>query len=423
MPLGTNLRRLRLATGLTQQELAEPSYTHAYVSTIEAGRRHPSQSALEYFAKKLGVTVHELTTGVPADLQPRIELELSEARWELSAGRFEKALGDYERLGRRARRYGLRVLEARAVLGAATCLERRGEPEAAIDRFDEALALLNGEPVTSKVDAFSGQARCYAMLGDYRFAAYLLEGALHELQEVPDPSALLRIHASLVPTYFDMGLYERAGKSSEEALKLARSVSDSFRLATMYINVAQVHLHAGRFRNAEECLTKAEEFFTDLDLKSEVAMAHLALGYLFLETRKLRKARDALERAQTQFGNAGDRLNQARVLNEMAKLDRLQGRDVRARSRAEAALALAGEDDLRTRALAHRELGLANWSDDPARAEKSLRLAIELWERGEQPTEVAATYRALGDLLRDSGSHNEACESYRKGLLAVQAQI
>ncbi|MGH2817550.1 MAG: helix-turn-helix domain-containing protein, partial [Actinomycetota bacterium] len=34
MELGPRLRRLRVARGLTQQELAAPHYTHAYVSTI-----------------------------------------------------------------------------------------------------------------------------------------------------------------------------------------------------------------------------------------------------------------------------------------------------------------------------------------------------------------------------------------------------
>lgn len=424
MPLGANLRRLRTAKGLTQQELAEPAYTHAYVSTIEAERRRPSQQALEHFANKLGATVEELVTGIPSDLQPRLELELNQARRELSAGRFDDARDAFERLGRRARRHRLRPLEARAMIGAGTCLERQGKPEAAIERLDEALALLGNEPITSAVDAFSGKARCYAMLGDYRYAAYLLEGVLQDLvdQELSDPSALLRIHASLVSTYFDMGLHERAGESAEEALNLARSVSDPFRLATMYLNVAQVHLHGGRSTEATECLDKAEELFTELDLKSEIAMAHLAKGYLFLRNRKLRKARESLERASSYFESTDDRLNQARVLNELAKLDRLQGRNDRAHALAESALSLVGTDDVRERALAHRELAFASTPDDQPQAEKNLRTAIELFERGEQPTEVAATYRALGDLLHGAGSIKEACEAYRAGILAVEAR-
>lgn len=426
MVLGTNLRRLRTARGLTQGQLAEPAYTHAYVSTIEAGRRRPSQQALEHFAKKLGITVNELVTGVPSDLRPRLEHELNEARHQLSAGHFEGARTAFESLARRARRHGLRALEARAVVGAATCLERLGGPEAAIERHDEALALLAAEPVTSKVDAVSGKARCLAMLGDYSYAAHLLEGVLHELseQELPDPSALLRIHASLVPTYFDMGLYEQAGESAREALSLARSVSDPFRLATMYLNVAQVHLHEGRFGQAKECLDKSEELFSELDLRSEVAMAHLALGYLFLRNKKTRKAREALERAGSYFQSTEDRLNGARVLNELARLDRMQNRNEDARLKAETALSLVGSDDVRERALAHRELALSNVTDHPAQAEKNMHTAVELFERSDQATEVAATYRVLGDLLQDQrGSRDAACEAYRNGLLAVEADM
>ena len=58
--IGTRLRRLRTARGLTQKELAAPRYTHAYVSSIESGRRRPSLEALEHFASKLGVPVEEL---------------------------------------------------------------------------------------------------------------------------------------------------------------------------------------------------------------------------------------------------------------------------------------------------------------------------------------------------------------------------
>jgi hypothetical protein len=35
--LGGSLRRHRTAKGLTQQEVAHPYYSHAYISTIEAG--------------------------------------------------------------------------------------------------------------------------------------------------------------------------------------------------------------------------------------------------------------------------------------------------------------------------------------------------------------------------------------------------
>ena len=82
--LGTRMRRLRLARGMTQKELADPKYSYAYVSTIEAGRRTPSREAIEHFATRLGVTPDELVTGRPADLEARLELSLQEATVTLS---------------------------------------------------------------------------------------------------------------------------------------------------------------------------------------------------------------------------------------------------------------------------------------------------------------------------------------------------
>src|SRR5688572_15903933 len=80
MTVGKRLRRLRQSAGLTQRELALPRYTHAYVSTIEAGRRTPSRAAIEYFADKLSVGVDELLTGRPPDLMARLEFEIQDAR-------------------------------------------------------------------------------------------------------------------------------------------------------------------------------------------------------------------------------------------------------------------------------------------------------------------------------------------------------
>jgi tetratricopeptide (TPR) repeat protein len=303
-----------------------------------------------------------------------------------------------------------------------TCLERQGFVEAAIERYDEALSLLMGAPPTATVDAVAGKARCYQMMGDNRYAAYLLEGALHSLSEEAlfDPSALLRIQAALVPVYFDTGLYERAAEAARQALSLAPKVSDPFRLATMHLNVAQIHLHAKRFSEAKENLLKAEQLFGALDLQSEVAMAYLALGYVFVRDNKPRKARSALSQARDHFHSIQDRLNEARVLNELARLERLQGQPERARGEAEQALALIEDDDLRERALAHRELALSQLESDPKSAEKNLHIAIELFERGEQPVEVAVTCRALGDVLQSTGSSRRACEAYRDGLLALE---
>src|SRR5438093_6695627 len=96
--IGTRIRRLRTAKGLTQKELAAPRYTHAYVSSIESGHRRPSQTALEHFASKLGVPADELATGRPADAALRLELLLAEARVSLSSGDFDAAADGFRKV-------------------------------------------------------------------------------------------------------------------------------------------------------------------------------------------------------------------------------------------------------------------------------------------------------------------------------------
>lgn len=59
--LGANLKRLRQAKGLSQEELAFEADMHrTYVSGIERGRRNPTVTVLERLAQALGATASEL---------------------------------------------------------------------------------------------------------------------------------------------------------------------------------------------------------------------------------------------------------------------------------------------------------------------------------------------------------------------------
>jgi transcriptional regulator with XRE-family HTH domain len=61
--VGLNIRRLRLAAGLTQAELSERmGVDRAYVSGLEKGERNPTIITLWHVAKALGVKLQALTT-------------------------------------------------------------------------------------------------------------------------------------------------------------------------------------------------------------------------------------------------------------------------------------------------------------------------------------------------------------------------
>lgn len=63
--IGSRIRELRLAKGLSAAALGAPYYTRAHVSAIELGKIHGSIAALHHFANKLGIRLHEL---IPPDI-------------------------------------------------------------------------------------------------------------------------------------------------------------------------------------------------------------------------------------------------------------------------------------------------------------------------------------------------------------------
>lgn len=60
--LGRRIRALRLARGLSQEDLAGP-YSRAYVSLIEAGGIQPSERGIQTLAERLGVEPSAIVAG------------------------------------------------------------------------------------------------------------------------------------------------------------------------------------------------------------------------------------------------------------------------------------------------------------------------------------------------------------------------
>jgi len=423
--IGQRLRRLRLARGLTQRDLAAPRYTHAYVSSIEAGRRRPSREALEHFASKLGVEVEEIATGRPGDLATKLMLRLGEARVALSAGGLDEAAAVFRAVAREARRYRLPTVEARAEEGLGMRLERRGEPEEALHHYQRAEELLRSGPVTAMVDAVAGKARCLHSLGDVRYEIHLLETLLVQIERegLRDPDALARVHAGLVFAYVEAGLYDKAAESATELDALAPRISDPARVAQMNMTVARLYLVNGDLDAAHRSLQRAEDAYRQLDLKAEIGFAYLARGYVFSREGRLAEAREELERALEIFRETADEKDVVRALNELARVERLGERLDRAQELLEQSITLMGTSDTPILAWAHRELGLVLGERDIWAAEKHLRMAIELYELSEQSVDIAVTYRALGDLASARGDSDASCEAYRTGILALEARL
>jgi tetratricopeptide (TPR) repeat protein len=425
LALARRIRRLRSRAGLTQQQLAAPAYTHAYVSTIEAGKRPPSRAALEHFATKLGVEVEELVSGRPRDLPHRLDLDLQEARQLLAGGRLEDAVSIYTRVAEQGRRFRLSRHEGKAKQGLGHCAETRGDLDSAVELYELAEKALIELPLTVRVDAIAGRARCLQLRGDTSTALYILEQAMEGLhqQSLLEPNALLRLHTSLVAAYFERGAHARASESAAEALRLAPQTDDPERLANMHVNVARVLLSEGKIDDAHDSLRRAEQLYRELDLQVEVADCHHSRGYLLSRQGDLAAARDELGKAIALFGDIGARVKEARSVIELARVTRIEGNIADAKELIGRALELlAGTESIEV-AEAERELGLCLSETEPQKAAGHLGTAADIFERSSEQTELAATSRLLGDLLEAQGDTKGALGAYRRGLTAIEEPL
>lgn len=148
--VGNRLRELRLSAGMTQAELAGRRFSHAYVSVLEAGRREPSRTAVEYFAQRLGVDVEELWSEKGASWAVQMAKDLrAEGQHEESRELLAKTLANLERdrelhprvlvvLHRELARVDLATDPTSAKTHFEKCLDLAGEDESMLAERAEA---------------------------------------------------------------------------------------------------------------------------------------------------------------------------------------------------------------------------------------------------------------------------------------------
>ncbi|UFQ19774.1 MULTISPECIES: helix-turn-helix domain-containing protein [Streptomyces] len=433
--IGRRVQRLRAERGLTQRQLAEPAYTPAYVSTLESGKVRPSEAALRHLAQRLGVSYEELATGRPAELAAGLRLRLTDARRALATGAPEDAATLFRALHEEAVAYALPEERTAALLGLGDCLLESGELTGARDCFAAVERLLADEPLPRRVPAIRGRATAHLLTGELRYACYLLESTLDELNAagLHDPDALLLLYTASIAPYMDMGAHARAAHAAELALALAPRVSDPALVAGMHRGVARTLIAEGRIAEADASLAKAQELYRQLHIRTELAHCHWMRGYVHAQDGDLEQAESELRTARSILASKRAALFTEQVEVELADVLRRRGKAAEAEALLRPLLASGAVRDgagegAGTGALgagrgavhaggAHRLLGLiAEERGDTEAAEEHYCAALSLLERSSAAGDLADLCRLLGDLLRRTGRVEAAMDAYRTGL-------
>lgn len=420
--IGRRVLRMRTERGLTQKQLAEPAYTAAYVSTLEAGKVRPSETALRHLAGRLGITLEELATGRPPHLATELRLRLTDARRGLATGEAEDAAVRYRALREEAAGHCLVAEEATAVQGLGDCALETGDLVAARDHFAEVERLLADEPLPRRVPAVRGRATAHLLAGELRYACYLLESTVDELNAagLHDPDALLLLYTAVIAPYMDMGAHARAAHAAELALALAPKVDNPALVASMHRGVARTLIAEGRIAEADASLAKAQELYQQLHIRTELAHCHWMRGYVHAQDGDLRKAESELRIARDMLASKKAPLFTVQVEVELADVLRRRGKAAEAEELLRPLLApsaLGAERGAVHAGGAHRLLGLiAEERSDTEAAEEHYCAALSLLERTGAAGDLADLCRLLGDLLRRTGRTDAALDAYRTGL-------
>ncbi|WP_031011737.1 helix-turn-helix domain-containing protein [Streptomyces sp. NRRL F-5727] len=418
--IGRRVQELRRQRGLTQRQLAEPAYTPAYVSTLEAGRVRPSDEALRHLADRLGVPFEQLATGQPARLATDLRLGLTEAQRALADGEAEQAADRFTGLLAQAEAHHLVQEQATARLGLGECALETGDLQGAREHFEAAEQTLADASLPARVPARRGRAVAHYLAGELRYAVYLLETTLDELNRtgLHDPDALLRLYTAAIGPYMDLGAQARAAQAAELALALAPQAGDPALIARMHRSVARTLLAEGRIAEADASLAKAAEMYRQLEIRTELANCRWMRGYVYAQNGELARAEEELRAARAMLTSRRATLYTSQVTVELA--DVLHRRD-KSQEAAELLREVLGglspERGAVHAAAAHRLLGIiAEDTRDTEAAEEHYVRAMSLLERAGAAGDLADLCRLLGDLLRRTGRVEAALDAYRTGL-------
>ncbi|MEW2377925.1 helix-turn-helix transcriptional regulator [Micromonospora sp. NPDC047812] len=421
--LGDRIRRLRLARGLTQQQVVGSRYTRAYLGAVESGARMPSPEALAHFADRLGLAVDDLRHGRPANAAAQLAAEQAAARRELSAGRLDAAERTLTGIRRRAERYRLSELAGWAGYHLAEAQLHRGRTEDAATRYDELADQLPDDCPALRAAVLARQAYCLLVAGDAPRAVALLEGGLRALRAAPpvDADAELRLTNALMYTFLELSWRERARR-------LEREVTPLLTRATNREWVAQFHAVAGQLRRdgeldeADRHLREAVRRYTELGLTREIGLCHWARGYVLLRAGRPGEAGAQLRRARETLGDVGAVLDHAGATLELAEARRREGAlDEAADLAEEAARAATASDHREIMAEADRVRGLVRAAQgDGDQARRLLLRAVDRYERAGLMGDVVITCRHLAELLLARAERDEAAAVLRRGLRAAE---
>ncbi len=425
--LGDRLKLLRVASGLTQTELAGDRFSKEYVSQIERGKTRPTVETVEWLAQRLNVDPAFLSSGVSTDERGRVEALLARAEALAKAYRYKEAVAAYEEARAAVSATNSVELDVRTRSGEAWARMQEGDVRPAVVLLNEARALAEGS-IFSDVDRAEIVFRlgvCRYKLSSVSTAVALLGEALKlaEASELPCDGLRSDIYHWRSRCHRRQRDFEAAREDVEHALELAQGVDDRRKMADAYFQASLVAERTGHWLASRNYAERAKALFQELDDERTVGRLLNNLGGLSL---LLGKPHEAIEQLKASFAVAVEADSQAdagQAVNGLATVHlRLGDWDAADSNAREALRLLEGREDFldeigQAQIVLGRSLLERDRLDD---AEQAFRAADATFEQLSSISHRAGAWVALGDLAARRGDDVEAGRLYRNAAEALQ---
>ncbi len=407
--IGGRLRRLRVAHGLSQRELASEGVSYAYISRLERDERRPSVRALRQIAQKLGVSATYLETGHDLTAAQLLELRLCDAEIELRLSddtrqaerELVRIVGEAEEL----QDHDL-VVRASAALGLAAF--HRGDHGTAVDRLE---AVVDQLSPAEHPDCFGTLARAYVGLGRTDDAVDLLASALTAAHRAAPANPILTVRYATLLSYAlsEVGDLSAARDVVAYALEQAHESEDPYTRVRTYWSEARLAAIAGDAQTALASLNRAVSLLETTEDARQLGRAHLLWAEILTFDGRAGEAVPHLRDAKRLLGRKPAAEDLYWLRTEQARAEAQLGLVEKAIAHGEQALALIGDTDPAEQGAAHLALGEAHAkSGDHTTALEHLERSVQLLTAQRVWRDAAEAYRLLAETLDAAGQPTEA---------------
>ncbi|MGZ4412625.1 MAG: tetratricopeptide repeat protein [Gaiellaceae bacterium] len=376
--MGERIRRLRIARGLTQTELANGRFTKEYMSQIERGRVRPTADTLVWLGERLGVGRACLETGVSSEESERAAALIVRAEAAIESSNYEEALA---------------------------CLEGISDS-------------LEGPHPELQLRAFLAESSARTHRGELDTTLVLLARA----QELADDQAFTDLDRAMVLFHFGRCRYKLASISTAaalftEALELIRrsGLADDRLVSNTLRWRSRCYRRQRDWVAACEDVERALELAEALDDRRAMAASYFQASIIAERNGQWILARSHAERAKALYEEHGDRLNVGRLLNNLGGLQFLLGKPDEAVGLLKEAFAVAieVESDVDAAQAVSSLAQVQLRTGDAAEAEEQARYALRLLDgRTDFLDEIGNAQPVLGRALLAQGELDDAEDAF-----------